>query len=154
MEYEVDTYILEYVENENKYYISFKDSAGNNFRLEIDKEVFDVYMASKKAYTKIKNETSRYLEHSELTDISLYNRSLNKKRDVLDDVVENTLKQELIKSEKELTDTQRRRIQMYYFEDKTLREIAEIEGCAIMSVKDSLDAAIRILEKNLKKFKI
>ena len=153
MEYEVDTYILEYVENENKYYISFKDSAGNNFRLEIDKEVFDVYMASKKAYTKIKNETSRYLEHSELTDISLYNRSLNKKRDVLDQVVDNTLKQQLIKNEKELTDTQSRRIQMYYFENKTLREIAEIEGCAIMSVKDSLDAAINILEKKLKKFK-
>lgn len=153
MEYEVDTYILEYVENENKYYISFKDSAGNNFRLEIDKEVFDVYMASKKAYTKIKNETSRYLEHSELTDISLYNRSLNKKRDVLDKVVDNTLKQQLIKNEKELTDTQSRRIQMYYFENKTLREIAEIEGCAIMSVKDSLDAAIKILEKKLKKFK-
>jgi len=153
MEYEVDTYILEYVENENKYYISFKDSAGNNFRLEIDKEVFDVYMASKKAYTKIKNETSRYLEHSELTDISLYNRSLNKKRDVLDQVVDNTLKQQLIKNEKELTDTQSRRIQMYYFENKTLREIAEIEGCAIMSVKDSLDAAIKILEKKLKKFK-
>ena len=154
MEYEVDTYILEYVENENKYYISFKDSAGNNCRLEIEKEIFDVYVTSKKAYTKIKNETSRYLEHSELTDISLYNRSLNKKKDVLDEVVENTLKQQLIKSEKELTDTQRRRIQMYYFEDKTLREIAEIEGCAIMSVKDSLDAAIRILEKKLKKFKI
>lgn len=150
MEYEVDTYILEYVENENKYYISFKDSAGNHCRLEIEKEIFDVYVTSKKAYTKIKNETSRYLEHSELTDISLYNRSLNKKRDVLDEVVENTLKQELTKGEKELTDTQRRRIQMYYFEDKTLREIAEIEGCAIMSVKDSLDAAIRILEKNLK----
>ena len=73
MQYEVDSYTLEYMEDENKYYISFVDSAEQDCRIQIDKEIFDTYMKSKKAYTKIKNETSRHLEHSLLTDEEIYN---------------------------------------------------------------------------------
>ena len=77
MQYEVDSYTLEYIEDENKYYISFVDSAEQDCRIQIDKEIFDTYMKSKKAYTKIKNETSRHLEHSLLTDEEIYNRAFD-----------------------------------------------------------------------------
>ena len=39
------------------------------------------------------------------------------------------------------------------FDNKTLSEIAKIEGRVIMSIKDSLDLTINNLEKKLKKFK-
>ena len=71
MQYEVDSYTLEYVEKENKYYISFLDSAKKNCRIEIEKFFFFFFMNSKKAYTKIKNETSRYLEHLNLLKAEL-----------------------------------------------------------------------------------
>lgn len=74
MQFIVDTYNLEYVESENKYYISFKDSVDNEYKIEINKEIFETYKESKKSYIKIKNEFSRYIEHSELTEITLYNR--------------------------------------------------------------------------------
>ena len=38
MQYEIDNYILEYIEVENKYYISFLDSVNNKCRLEITEE--------------------------------------------------------------------------------------------------------------------
>lgn len=44
MQYEVDSYTLEYMENEDKYYISFVDSVEHECRIEIDKEIFDIYM--------------------------------------------------------------------------------------------------------------
>ena len=44
----------------NKYYISFRDSVEQDCRIEIDKDIFDTYTNSKKAYIKIKNETSTY----------------------------------------------------------------------------------------------
>ena len=55
MEYKVDSYTLEYIEDEDKYYISFEDSAKQECRIEIEKEIFDIYMKSKKSYIKIKN---------------------------------------------------------------------------------------------------
>ena len=41
MRYEVDSYTLEYVEDEDKYYISFRDSVEQDCRIEIDKDIFD-----------------------------------------------------------------------------------------------------------------
>lgn len=148
MEYEVDTYTLEYVENEDKYYISFKDSIGNNCRLEIEKEIFDVYMKSKKAYKKIQNEFDRHQEQSHLSDISLYNRSLNKKEDVADEVIVNILKKQLTKAKQELTETQRRRIELHFEYGLTLENIAEIEGVG----KKKIDKSIALGMKKLKKF--
>lgn len=72
MRYEVDSYTLEYVEDEDKYYISFRDSVEQDCRIEIDKDIFDTYTNSKKTYIKIKNETSRHLEQSDLTEEDMY----------------------------------------------------------------------------------
>ncbi len=58
MQYKVDNYTLEYIEDEDKYYISFTDSVEQECRIEIEKEIFDTYIKSKRAYIKIKNETS------------------------------------------------------------------------------------------------
>lgn len=66
MRYEVDSYTLEYVEDEDKYYISFRDSVEQDCRIEIDKDIFDTYTNSKKAYIKIKNETSTQFRRIDL----------------------------------------------------------------------------------------
>ena len=152
MEYEVDTYTLEYVENEDKYYISFKDSVGNDCKLEIEKEIFDVYMASRKAYTKIKNETSRYLEHSELTDISLYNRSLNKKLEPDKLIIDNINEKKILKEISNLSAPQNRRLYMYIVDGLTMTEISEIEQCSISAISQSIKLGIEKIQKNLKNF--
>ena len=39
---------------------------------------------------------------------------------------------------------------MYYFEDMTLKQIAELEHCSIMSVKESINSGINKLRKIIK----
>ena len=88
MKYEVDSYILEYNEEINKYFIYFKDSVNNECRLEIKKEIFDTYMKSKREYKKIQNQYDRHEEHSEQSDISLYKRAFVSKVSLEDIVIE------------------------------------------------------------------
>ena len=39
---------------------------------------------------------------------------------------------------------------LYYFENKTLKEIAKIESCSIKNVHKSIEQAIIKIKKNLK----
>ena len=60
------------------------------------------------------------------------------------------INQELKEAINLLSEKQKRRIKMYYFEDMNLREIAEKEGCSIMSVKNSIDNGLSKLKEILK----
>ena len=51
-----------------------------------------------------------------------------------------------------LTSIQRRRIEMYFYDNKTLREIAEIENVDIRAVWESIEGALKRMKKYFKKF--
>ena len=67
-----------------------------------------------------------------------------------EEVENNVLLDDLKKAINCLTEVQKRRLKLYYFEDKTLKEIAELEHCSISSAKESIDSAINKLKKILK----
>ncbi len=94
------------------------------------------------------NEFDRHIEHSEIYEDKLPLRVMDKPISLEDEFANKQINKELKDAINSLSELQKRIIQMYYFENKTLREISEIEGCAIMSVKDSLNSAIHKLEKN------
>jgi DNA-directed RNA polymerase specialized sigma24 family protein len=148
MQYEVDSYTLEYVEDEGKYYISFEDSAKQDCTIEIEKEIFDEYMLSKKAYVKIKNETSRHIEQSALTEIEIYKRAFEPKNTVEDIVIKNIDKEKLRQARKELSETQVRRIDLHIVNEVTIRDIAKLEKVQKSQIQKSLKLGL----KNLKKF--
>ena len=52
----------------------------------------------------------------------------------------------------QLTSIQRRRIEMYFYDNKTLREIAEIENVDIRAVWESIEGALKRMKKYFKKF--
>ena len=148
MKYKVDSYILEYIENENKYYISFLDSANQECRIEIDKEIFDIYMSSKKSYVKIKNETSRYIEQSELTEEDIYNRSKFKEKNAEDIFIDNLEREKIKKAKETLTDTQIRRLELHIIDEITIRDLAKFENVR----KNQIEKSIQLGIKKLKKF--
>ncbi len=148
MKYEVDSYILEYIEDENKYYISFMDSAKQECRIEIDKEVFDTYMKSKKAYIKIKNETSRFLEQSQLTDEDIYNRARFKGKNAEEILIDNIEKEKIRQAKKKLTDTQIRRLELHIIDEITIRDLAKLEKVR----KNQIEKSIQLGIKKFKKF--
>lgn len=147
MQYVVDTYILEYLEETKQYYISFKDIVGHECRIEINRDIFDAYIESKKAYKKIENEFDRHIEHSEIYINSLHKRAINKS-ETLEEIVENKIiNSELKKAIKELPEAQKRRLEKYYFEDKTFEQIAQEEKCTKRAIKFSVDIAIKKISK-------
>ena len=148
MQYKVDSYILEYIEKDDKYYISFIDSAKKQCKIEIDKEIFNTYMKSKKAYVKIKNETSRFLEHFELTDEDIYKRAKVKSKDAEEILIDNIEKQKMEQAKEKLTDTQIRRIELHIIDEVTIRDLAKLENVR----KNQIEKSIKLGIKKLKKF--
>lgn len=151
MQYEVDSYTLEYIENEDKYYISFIDSAGHECRIEIDKEIFDIYMNSKKAYIKIKNETSRHLEQSVLTEEDVYNRAFNPIESVEEIVIKNIDKGKMRDALKDLTETQYKRINLHIVNEITIRDVAKIEKVQKRQIEKSLQLGLKKIKKFFEK---
>ena len=152
MQYEVDCYTLEYVELEDKYYISFLDSAKQNCRIEIEKDIFDAYMNSRKAYTKIKNETSRYLEHLNFSDEGIYNRAFYKVESTEDEFLNNEEKKKINKAMDSLTDTQQRRIELHFINDITIRDIAKLENVQKSQIQKSLKAGVKKFKNFFERF--
>ena len=148
MQYEVDDYILEHIEETDKYYIYFKDSVNEECRIEIDSNIYNAYMESKKAYTRIKNQNTRYEEQSAQTEISLYTRALYKQNSVEDILIKNSEVETLRVAKTTLTDIQRKRIELHIEKGITLSKIAETEGVR----KNKIDKSIAQGMKKLRKF--
>lgn len=130
------------------YYIAFTDSAGVRQELEIDKALFDTLDRFELDDLSFLNEVDNHYERSELTEASLNARAFEP-RETVEEVV--TLRDEnerLHKAIAMLPAKQRKRLTLYYFRGLTYAQIADMEGCTIMPVKRSIDAAI----ENLKKF--
>ena len=145
MEYEVDSYTLEHINinGQNKYYLSFKDSVDQDCKIEIDKEIFDAYMTSRKAYTKIKNETSRHLEHLPLSEIEIYRRSFYPSKSTEETVIKN------LENER-VHEVQNRRIELHIINKITIREVARLENVKKRQIEKSLNLGLKKLRKILK----
>lgn len=151
MKYEVDSYILEYDEKTKQYFIYFKDSINNECKLEIKKEVFDTYMKSKKEYKKIQNQYDRHEEHSEQSDISLYKKSSVNKISLEDMVIQKINNSALRKIVKEVPEPHNHRLEMYFFEDMTIKEIASKENKNERTIRYSISKGISEIAKKIKK---
>ena len=75
---------------------------------------------------------------------------LNKPITIEDEVEEKILFDDIKNAIDSLPEIQKNRIKKYYFDNKTLEQIAEEENCSKVAVKYSIDIA---LEKISKKFK-
>lgn len=151
MQYKVDSYTLEYVESEDKYYISFIDSVNQDCRIEIDKEIFYAYLKSKKNYVKIKNETNRHLEQSELTDEEIYNRAFETGDSIEDTVMKNIEKEKIQQALNELTEAQHRRIELHIVNEITIRDIAQLEKVRKKQIEKSLQIGLKKIKKIFEK---
>lgn len=151
MQYKVDNYTLEYIEDEDKYYISFTDSVEQECKIEIEKEIFDTYIKSKRAYIKIKNETSRHLEQSVLTEEDIYARAFDKNESLEEKVIKNNEKQKMQQALQNLTETQYRRIDLHIVNDITIRDIAKLEKVKKKQIEKSLQLGLKKIKKFFEK---
>ena len=130
------------------YYISFTDGQGIFHKQEISMELYAAFNSFELDDISQINETSRHIEHSELTEETLNSRAAYTPEPMEDYVFRRLLYGELHKAIAMLPSTQRRRLLLYYFGGYTYEQIAQMEGCKHPAIMKSVAAA----EKNIKKY--
>lgn len=136
-------------ENNGRYYLSFKDGQGVRHEMEIQKDLFDMLNRFELDDLSILNEWDRHIEHFEQTEKSLNRRACYKAELVEDTVLRNIEYEQLHQAISMLTETQQRRLKLYYFRGLTYKRISEMEGCSISAVGGSISAAIENIKKIL-----
>ncbi|MBP3841970.1 MAG: sigma-70 family RNA polymerase sigma factor [Bacilli bacterium] len=149
--YKDNPYFLIYDEKENKYYVLFKDGQGVINNVEVSFAIYDVFNCSELHDLKEMNEYDNHIEHLELDEESIYERTKNKPIQIDDEVIRKSSYEELMLAIKQLSETQARRIKKYYFDEKTEYEIAKDEGVAQQVVNRSIKRGIKRLKQILKK---
>ena len=140
-------YSFKKMDIDDKYIISFTNN-NNEIELEISKELYSVFNNFELSDLSIMNEFDRHIEHSKLNENTLNKRIFNVERGVEDIVINKIEKQKLHIAIDSLPLKQKNRIQKYFFENLTQKEIAKIENCSIRAIQYSIECAL----KNLKNF--
>ena len=140
----------ELIINNNLYLIKFLDSKRKLQVIEVSYEVFKVFDNYELQDLKQLNEYDRHIEHSKIYENNLELRSKYKALSVEDEIIRKRTIEELKKAIDLLSEIQKRRVKMYYFENKTFEEIAKIEKISRQNVHKSIGIAIEKLKKNLK----
>ena len=132
---------------EGRYYLSFKDGRGIMQNIEIDKVLYDLFNRFELEDISYLNRVSRHIEHSELTERSLNDRTFYKEESLEETVSRSMEYEQLHKAISKLPETQKRRLLLYFFGELTYEQIAGFEGCTKRAVKFSIDLAIEKLKK-------
>ena len=134
-------------ENEQvKYYLAFVDGNGEKQRIEINQELFRAFDEFELEDVSFRHEIERHYEHSEMTENDLYKKALIHQEPIEETILQNIDMDKLKQAIKLLPDIQRRRLTLYYFGSYTYRQIAMMDNCTIMAVKQSVDIAIKKLK--------
>ena len=134
------------------YYMSFRDGMSQEQNIEISQELFQALDQFELEDLSYLNKVDRYYEHSELTEISLHKRAFNQLESVEETALRYIQNEDLHHAIKKLSEKQRRRLILYYFEEYTYEQIAKMENCSKVAVKYSIDKAIVALRKFLSDF--
>ena len=138
------------IETENpQYYIRFIDGLGDKHCIEIEKEMFDLLDRFELDDLSLLNEVDRHYEHSELDEVTLERRALNKPLSIEETVIQEIGYMELHTAIDTLPEKQRKRLKLYYFENLTYEEIAKLEGCKYQTIQESIYAALKKIKKIL-----
>ena len=148
----IDTYIIISNNDESKNIIAFKDVNGKSRIIRANKILRDEYKRRKSEENSQNIKFSRYIEHSELTDISLNKRAVNKEISLEEQVVSNLESERIIKEIWKLPTPQNRRVYMYIVDEFSYTKIAKIENRSIPTVKESIERGLENLRKKLRKF--
>lgn len=135
----------------NTYIVKFKDSKNIIKIVEVDLNVYKAFDRFELDDLSQLNEYDRHIEHIELDENSIYLKGGYQLPSTESIVEEKLQSEELYLAINSLSEIQKRRIKMYYFEDKSLKEIAEIKKCSIKNVFKSIELAKENLKKKLKK---
>ena len=139
-------YILEI--KGDKYILKFKDIKNNLCELVIDENLYQIFNKFELEDISQLHKYERHIEHSLIYEENLYNRSFLKPMG-LEEYVINEIMVEQIKyvMKYSLTENQKFRLHLYFFENKTLEEIARLQGTTHQAISKSIKNSIKKIRK-------
>lgn len=143
-------YSLNYNEENNTYKVSFKDGINIFHEIEVSEKIYEAFDKFELDDISQMHKYERHIEHSEIYENTLNNRAVDKPVSLEQEVENKIMVDELKNAINLLSEVQKRRLKMYYFEDMTLKQIADIEGCSPKNVFKSIEQAKENIKKNLK----
>ena len=143
-------YTLGYDEEKQTYTVEFVDNKKVIHRVEISNKVYEAFNKFELEDISQIHKFRKHIEHNEIFDNKLEERMLEKPISIEEEIENKLLLEDLKSAMKQLSDTQKKRLYLYYFEDKTLKEIAAMEGCSIKNIHKSIEQAIQKIKKYLK----
>ena len=136
--------------SEPHYFIQFKDGAGTEHCLEIEKPLFDLFDQFELDDLTRLNELDRHLDDRELSAVPADESEEIRKQSAELAVLRKMESESLHSAILRLPEIQRRRLILYYYGGLDDRQIARVEGCSQPAVSQTLSIAIKNLKKYLK----
>lgn len=133
-----------------KYYIVFIDVNNHIQKVEVSKKIFDSFNKFEFEDISQMNEYDRRLEHSEVDENTLYQKSVSSEQPLEEYFDKAQDAENLHMAISKLPDVQKRRLNKYYFEEKTFDKIALEEGCTYQCVQRSVYRAVEKIKNSLK----
>jgi len=129
---------MEKIDGIEKYYIKF--NMINSPESEISHDIFMLYYNKfKKPFENHRKERKRHIDANDINSfLTLY---------TTDDEDSAVIKYDIDAVLRTCTSVQQKRFNLHYIQDYTLTEIAKIENCSVMAVKESLEAAKEKIKK-------
>lgn len=142
-------YTLENLGN-GKYVVTFKDGTNKLKVVEISEKIFQTMNSFELDDISELNEFDRHIEHSEVFENNLNERVMDKPISLEDEIIRKASFDELKKAINMLPEVQKRRIKMYYFDELSVYQIADMEHSSHQAISKSLGLAIQKLKEILK----
>lgn len=130
-----------------RYFVEFVDGSGHYQQEEISRELFELMNDFELEDLSYLNEVDRHYEQSEQTEEELNQRALIPPKPLEEELLENLDREQIRRAVARLSDSQQRRILLYYFNEMTLEEIAEIEKCSSPAIYYSIINSLKKIKK-------
>ncbi len=138
---------------DNKYIIEFIDGTGVIQKINVSKEIYESFDKFELIDKKQMNEFERHIASYDLSDEYINKNRADEVLTIDDEIIMKSTFEELRSAIETLSEIQKRRIKMYYFEEMTQQEIADIENVDIRNVRSTLSLGIKKLKQELQKIK-
>ncbi len=143
-------YTLGFDEGKQTYTVEFVDNKKLIHKVDISVEVYQAFDKFELEDISQIHKYRKHIEHSEVYEETLNTRMMDKTTTLEEQVEEKILIEELKSIINLLSDIQKRRIKMYYFENMTLEQIAKIEGSTHQAISKSISKGIDEIRKIMK----
>lgn len=134
-----------------RYYISFVDVNNNFQEISVSQKVFESFNKFELEDISQMNEYDRHLEHSEVDENTLYQKSVSSEQPLEEYFDKAQDAENLHMAISKLPEVQKRRLNKYFFEEKTFDKIALEEGCTYQCVQRSVYRAVAKIKNILEK---